>query len=105
MTTVLQELAANTGHGVAGLALQSLTSVSLVVGTISWVETMLLETSGLFLRPQDSTQWVNGVRHRSPDHSATRFSPVCLSSTLHAPARRGRSWHHDVAAPSGKDWR
>jgi energy-coupling factor transporter ATP-binding protein EcfA2 len=69
MSTVLQKLTLNAYRGISGLALDNLTSVSLVVGANNSGKSSILEAVGLFLRPPDPTQWVNAVRHRDVDMS------------------------------------
>lgn len=102
MTTVLRRLSLNAYRGVAGLVLENLTPVSLVVGANNSGKSSILEAAGLLLRPPDPGQWVSAVRRRDadlalvdgiwsmfpgaeavhPEDGPQQSSPIELSATL-----------------------
>jgi hypothetical protein len=67
MTPILQRLVLKTYRGIAGLELNDLSPVSLVVGANNAGKSSILEAAGLALRPSDPMQWISAVRHRDVD--------------------------------------
>lgn len=67
MSPVLQALTLGAYRGIAGLALNGLLPVSLVVGANNAGKTSILEAAGLVLRPMDPAQWADVVQQRDAD--------------------------------------
>lgn len=67
MAQVLQSLTLHAYRGIAGLKLDGLAPVSLIVGANNSGKSSILEAAGLLLRPPDPSQWVSAVRHRDTD--------------------------------------
>ena len=67
MTPVLQELSLVAYRGIAGLVLEDLTPISLVVGDNNTGKSSILEAAALALRPTDPGQWVQVAQHRDID--------------------------------------
>lgn len=67
MTPILQHLVLEAYRGIAGLELNEMSPVSLIVGANNAGKSSILEAAGLLLRPPDPGQWVSAVRRRDAD--------------------------------------
>lgn len=67
MKVPLRSLSLEAYRGIAGLVLDELAPVSLVIGANNAGKSSILEAAALVLRPQDHSQWVGAVRRRDMD--------------------------------------
>ncbi|WP_437939470.1 AAA family ATPase [Sorangium sp. So ce341] len=67
MNVILQRLTLAAYRGIAGLMLDELSPVSLIVGANNAGKSSILEAAGIVLRPPDPVQWASAVRQRDID--------------------------------------